>query len=139
MVLERFPNMSRNVDEIIHGAPSCSGAAVEFLTYSLPDGYGPQVATPRVANDAGEQSRPPTASAITHSTLPRDQLLEEVQRWLSPSDPTSNYNVAREARLEGTVQWFLQGSTFKSWKSTGSLLWIHGKRSFVFLPLRFGC
>ena len=83
-----------------------------LLTYSFSDGHESQVVTLRPANNAGEQN----------------QLLEEVQRWLSPPDPTVNYNVAREARLEGTARWFLQGNTFKSWKSTGSLLWIHGKR-----------
>jgi hypothetical protein len=114
-----------------------SGTTGVLLTYLFPDGHDLQVVASRVANDAGEQNRPPTASAIARggpSTLPRDQLREEVQRWLSPPDPTTNYTMARSARLEGTAQWFLQGRTFKSWKSTGSLLWIHGKRVFVILP-----
>jgi hypothetical protein len=113
-----------------------SGTAGVFPTYLFPDGHDSQLVTPRVASDAGEQKCPSTASALAGggpSTLPRHQLREEVQRWLSPPDPTMNHHVARSARLEGTAQWFLQGSTFNSWKSTGSLLWIHGKRVFVFL------
>jgi hypothetical protein len=49
-------------------------------------------------------------------------------RWLSPSDPSTNHNVALKARHNGTAQWFIQGETFNQWKSTGSLLWICGKR-----------
>lgn len=59
----------------------------------------------------GNQSRQVTASA----------------EWLSPADPFLNYNVARNARLEGTLVWFTQSSLFRDWKDSGSLLWIHGK------------
>jgi hypothetical protein len=32
--------------------------------------------------------------------------------------------------------WFTESSTFKDWKESGSLLWIHGKRTFLrFLDL----
>ncbi|KAH9012794.1 hypothetical protein EDB84DRAFT_923055 [Lactarius hengduanensis] len=51
----------------------------------------------------------------------------DVQRWLSPPDPSVNYNTARESYQEGTAAWFLQGSIFKEWELVGSLLWIHGK------------
>jgi len=43
-------------------------------------------------------------------------------------------NVARKAHHRGTTTWFTQGHAFKQWKSTGSLLWVHGLRindSFV--------
>ena len=30
----------------------------------------------------------------------------------------------------GTAEWFLRSSVFKKWKSTGSLWWISGKRTF---------
>ncbi|KAH9029613.1 ankyrin repeat-containing domain protein [Lactarius pseudohatsudake] len=52
------------------------------------------------------------------------QLLRE---WLSPADPSTNHNIARKAQHKGTALWFFQGSIFLKWKSTGSLLWIHGK------------
>ena len=33
--------------------------------------------------------------------------------------------------------WFFQGSIYIEWKSTGSLLWIHGKRAFLSVFFRF--
>jgi len=63
----------------------------------------------------------------------RDRFL----RWLSPSDPSTNYNIARNAHHNGTAQWFLQG-IYNQWKSSGSFLWVRGKRAsfLVFSMLR---
>ena len=33
------------------------------------------------------------------------------------------------------AKWFFEGSKIKEWKSTGSLLWIHGKRTFHIFPI----
>ena len=83
-----------------------------------------------------QNSYPPTATAVSarNSNTARQQLRVEIRRWLSPSDPSINYNVAREARHEETAQWFLQSKNYTEWKSTGTgtLLWVHGKRVFVF-------
>jgi hypothetical protein len=49
--------------------------------------------------------------------------------WLSPADPSTNHNISRKAHNEGTAVWFFQGKIFIEWKSTGCLLWIHGKRA----------
>src|SRR6267142_4186534 len=54
---------------------------------------------------------------------------EKLQRWLSPPDPWSNHNIAREAHHHDTATWFTQGDTFAQWKSTGSLLWVNGLRA----------
>jgi len=59
------------------------------------------------------------------------QLGENLRNWLSPPDPSTNHNIACGAHLEGTATWFLQGSTFQKWKSSSSLLWIHGKRTLL--------
>jgi hypothetical protein len=62
-----------------------------------------------------------------------NQLREKLQTWLSPPDPSTNQNIARKLLYKGTATWFLQGSIFEEWKSSPSLLWIHGKRtSFAF-------
>ena len=61
-------------------------------------------------------------------------LREKLQKWLSPPDPSTNHNIARKAHHNGTASWFFQGSIFKQWKSS-SLLWIHGKRTFLFLSI----
>ncbi|THW56385.1 hypothetical protein D6D19_10616 [Aureobasidium pullulans] len=48
-------------------------------------------------------------------------------KWLSPSDPSTNYNKALEQRQEGTGLWFIHGDAFKQWKQhSNSFLWLHG-------------
>jgi hypothetical protein len=59
-----------------------------------------------------------------------EHLRWEVQHWLSPPDPSTNQNFVRRARLKGTTAWFFEGNALAEWKSRGSLLWIHGKRTF---------
>ncbi|KAF8497781.1 hypothetical protein F5888DRAFT_1803244 [Russula emetica] len=59
----------------------------------------------------------------------RTQLRQDLRRWLSPPDPSTNHNIACNAHHKGTATWFFEGRTYNEWKSTGpeSLLWIHGK------------
>ena len=56
------------------------------------------------------------------------QLRETIHKWLSPPDPSTNHNIACGTHHKKTATWFFEGSIFQDWKSTGSLLWIHGKR-----------
>jgi hypothetical protein len=58
-------------------------------------------------------------------------LRERFLRWLSPSDPSTNHNITRKAHHDGTGQWFLQSSMYNEWKSSGSFLWVHGKRALL--------
>ena len=60
----------------------------------------------------------------------------ELQKWLSPPDPSTNHNIARKAHLKGTASWFFRGRIFKEWELSPSLLWVHGKRMFHFLSTR---
>ncbi|KAH8983008.1 hypothetical protein EDB92DRAFT_2106421 [Lactarius akahatsu] len=53
------------------------------------------------------------------------------QRWLSPPDPSFNYNTACDARHMGTSAWCTQGNTFADWHTSGGLLWIYGKRKYL--------
>jgi hypothetical protein len=62
---------------------------------------------------------------LTASQLPSQRA------WLSPADPSTNHNILRMAHNEGTAVWFFQGKIFIEWKSSGCLLWIHGKRTFL--------
>ncbi|KAI0290287.1 hypothetical protein BC826DRAFT_1187375 [Russula brevipes] len=80
-----------------------------------------------VLNDGKETSVVIQRTANDVDQLKRNQLRENLRRWLSPSDPSTNHNIACGAHHDGTASWFFQGSVFKRWKSTGSLLWIHGK------------
>ncbi|KAH9962804.1 NACHT domain-containing protein [Lactifluus volemus] len=61
--------------------------------------------------------------------LKRDHLQANLQTWLSPPDPSINYNTARDAYHNGTATWFTRGHTYQDWKTSGSgsLFWVHGK------------
>ncbi|KAH9164379.1 ankyrin repeat-containing domain protein [Lactarius sanguifluus] len=56
-----------------------------------------------------------------------NRIKQFLRAWLSPADPSTNHNIARSAQHEGTAVWFFLSRIFIEWKSTGSLLWIHGK------------
>ena len=62
-------------------------------------------------------------------TLTGNQIRQDLRNWLSPPDPSVNYNTASDAHHEGTALWFIEGDTFKDWKASGSLLWLYGKRT----------
>ncbi|KAI9454246.1 hypothetical protein BJY52DRAFT_1225217 [Lactarius psammicola] len=51
-----------------------------------------------------------------------------LRRWLSPPDPSINYNTACDARHRGTSAWCTKGNTLAIWQSSGGLLCIYGKR-----------
>ncbi|KAI9435161.1 hypothetical protein H4582DRAFT_2080077 [Lactarius indigo] len=59
--------------------------------------------------------------------IKRDRLQRESRTWLTPPDPSPNYNIAREIHQDGTATWFCEGSVFAEWNTKGSLLWINGK------------
>jgi hypothetical protein len=42
-----------------------------------------------------------------------------------------NYTTGLRNLHEETATWFLQGDIFNEWHSAGSLLWVHGKRTFM--------
>lgn len=97
--------------------------------------------TQQVANDMGDQKRSLFVSSTQlHErpiSLTGNQLRQDLRNWLSPPDPSANYNTASHARHEGTALWFTKGTTFTDWKASGSLLWLHGKRETLCpLPLR---
>jgi NACHT domain len=61
----------------------------------------------------------------------KDLHLHDHQRriitWLSPPDPSTNYNEALKQRQADTGLWFLHGNVFKRWKTQpNSFLWLHG-------------
>jgi hypothetical protein len=57
------------------------------------------------------------------------QSRETIHKWLSPPDPSTNHNIACDTHHKKSASWFFQGIIFQEWKSSGSLLWVHGKRS----------
>jgi hypothetical protein len=88
----------------------------------------------QVADELGDQKRSSSNAHLTgHErliALTGDQLRKDIRNWISPPDPSVNYNTASDARHEGTSLWFMACDAFKSWKESDSLLWIYGKRTF---------
>jgi hypothetical protein len=62
--------------------------------------------------------------------LTGNHLRDSFRTWLSPPNPSINHNILCYAHHEGTTEWFSGGKIFNDWKSSGSCLWIHGKRAF---------
>ena len=58
-------------------------------------------------------------------------MLQNLKGWLTPPDPSTNYAIGLRDLHEETATWFLGGRIFQEWHLAGSLLWIHGKRTFV--------
>ncbi|KAH9047945.1 ankyrin repeat-containing domain protein [Lactarius deliciosus] len=56
-----------------------------------------------------------------------EEVLRKLKGWLSPPDPSMNYNIGLSDLHKETLTWFLKGHIFQEWYLTGSLLWIHGK------------
>lgn len=50
-----------------------------------------------------------------------------MRRWLSPPDPSTNYNQALKERHTGTGQWLLDDPRYSWWKKEpATFLWLHG-------------
>ncbi|KAI9432171.1 hypothetical protein H4582DRAFT_1821453, partial [Lactarius indigo] len=61
--------------------------------------------------------------------LTGNQLRRDLRNWISPPDPSINYNTACGAHHEGTAAWLTRGDAFNRWRADGCLLWVHGKRT----------
>ncbi|KAI9432162.1 hypothetical protein H4582DRAFT_1120121 [Lactarius indigo] len=63
----------------------------------------------------------------TVDDMSRNQLRHDLRNWISPPDPSINYNTACGAHHEGTATWLTRGDAFNGWRADGCLLWVHGK------------
>ena len=60
-------------------------------------------------------------------TIQVDAHFDKAMNWLSPPDPSINFNKAREQRHQGTGQWLLDSDTYCAWKNEpNSFLWLNG-------------
>ncbi|KAI9432762.1 hypothetical protein H4582DRAFT_1091152 [Lactarius indigo] len=59
--------------------------------------------------------------------LNRNELRKDLRKWVAPPDPSINFNTASSAHHQGTAEWCTKGKPLTNWKTSGSLLWIHGK------------
>lgn len=96
------------------------------------------VAMQQIANNINKSQRSRSRYVLmlqfqltNSTTIAGDQLQDKSREWLSPEDPSTNYNIARKSHHDGTATWFIQGNTFREWEMTGSLIWVHGIRMFI--------
>ncbi|EAQ89249.1 hypothetical protein CHGG_05868 [Chaetomium globosum CBS 148.51] len=67
------------------------------------------------------------AAKLATDSIQADLRTEKIERWLRPSDPSTNANHARELRHEGTGAWLLESPVFQEWHSgSRRYLWLHG-------------
>ncbi|WDK21587.1 hypothetical protein CGRA01v4_12877 [Colletotrichum graminicola] len=60
-------------------------------------------------------------------TMSSNSHIQKLRQWLSPPDTSSNYNIARESRHDGTGLWFLESAAFREWvHGSRKHLWLHG-------------
>ena len=79
---------------------------------------------------------PVISDCVIPNVLIGDQVRESLRKWVTPPDPSTNHCIACAIHHDGTAQWFFRGGMFSEWKSTGSLLWIYGKRMFFLVHPR---
>jgi len=86
----------------------------------------------QIANDMAKAKRlSSNLISAGYGALPNlsgEQLREGSHKWLTPPDPSTNHNIACGTHHKKTATWFFQSKIYQKWMSTGSLLWIHGKR-----------
>ncbi|KAH9056421.1 hypothetical protein EDB87DRAFT_1824211 [Lactarius vividus] len=64
------------------------------------------------------------------SNMNRKKLRKDLRKWVALPDPSfddSFYIIASSMRHKGTAVWCTKGNTLTDWKTSGPLLWIHGK------------
>ncbi|KAL4966716.1 Pfs, NACHT and ankyrin domain protein, partial [Aspergillus stella-maris] len=67
------------------------------------------------------------ATKAATDSIRSDLHVDKIRRWLSPSDPSTNADHARELRHEGTGTWLLEHPIFMSWHSgLRRHLWLYG-------------
>ncbi|KAF8489917.1 hypothetical protein F5888DRAFT_1147957 [Russula emetica] len=81
----------------------------------------------QVIHDGREANMVMQQTANDVDQIKRKQLRKSIHKWLSPPDPSKNHNIACDTHHKKTAKWFFQGRIYQEWKSTGSLLWVHGK------------
>ncbi|OBT58918.1 hypothetical protein VE04_00567, partial [Pseudogymnoascus sp. 24MN13] len=67
-------------------------------------------------------------SAASSTLQPlNDAKLMEIRQWLSPPDPSVNYQKSCKQREEDTGLWLLNGEEYTKWKTdAASIIWLYG-------------
>ena len=117
------------VQMMIEGAQRILASTPSLILTYL-DGDRAIVIMQRTARNVDDLKRsswtPVVADGRVSNTTTGSQLRDDLRKWQSPSDPSTNHNFASDRQHEGTAEWFCRGSDFEKWKVAGCLLWIHG-------------
>ena len=97
-----------------------------------------RVAIQEVANQVDHLTRSWSANLIAAdhlslTSLPVIELRKDLRKWIAPPDPSVNLKTASSAHHAGTTAWCTEGITVANWRKSGSLLWIHGKRTYLII------
>ena len=124
--------MVAEVRETVHGVDDKMKDTVQGVALAqegVCDGVIDVEAVRAPAKDIG--ARVVNGAQVAPNQSSTDQSRQDVLEWLSPPDPSINYNTARDVHHKGTAVWLTESRTFRDWKTNGSLLWIYGKRTFL--------
>ncbi|KAH9015864.1 hypothetical protein EDB85DRAFT_2280173, partial [Lactarius pseudohatsudake] len=113
--IDGIDNKIRTVDSKVHGVDHKVGSVIQGVKET-------GVAIQQVVNQVIDLNNHEKLVSLTGNELRKD-----LRKWVSPPDPSVNYNTASGAHHEGTASWCTKGDTLTDWKAFGSLLWIHGK------------
>ncbi|KAN0141931.1 hypothetical protein V8E53_000393 [Lactarius tabidus] len=80
-----------------------------------------------VAKDTDEIKKNTDEIANDVYEIKWDQIEQDIRKWFSPPDPSTDHNAACEVYNNVPPTWFFSARIFKDWMSNGSLLWVHGK------------
>ncbi|THU87131.1 hypothetical protein K435DRAFT_867584, partial [Dendrothele bispora CBS 962.96] len=56
-----------------------------------------------------------------------DTKIQDIRKWISAPDPSTNFVAACNKMTEGTGLWFVNDGNFQEWKNQGGLFWLQGK------------
>ena len=134
---DKVDSIDDKVVEVINGTQSIFIQTRQIFNLSYSDGKETKQVMDQVKRSSSLNLI--CTGYVSLHTVPENQLRENIHQWLSPPDPSTNHNIACDTHNKKTASWFFQGSIFREWKSTGSLLWIHGKRApcFTSYPMPF--
>ncbi|KAH8588249.1 hypothetical protein B0O99DRAFT_665061 [Bisporella sp. PMI_857] len=66
-------------------------------------------------------------ASVNVNTLRIEHRRQEIERWLRPPDPSTNWAKALQQRHKGSGLWFLRNEAFAKWKTQrNSFLWLYG-------------
>ena len=101
---DRVKVVDEKVAELIHGAEFIITRAWETFNLNLSDGMEEKKVLKQIADDVDQEKRSSSPHLVstdcrTSRIISENQLRENIHRWLSPSDPSTNHNIACDTQL----------------------------------------